>query len=67
MGYKGGRSNNVFISHLQFADDTLLVGVKSWANIRDLKALLILFEATLDLKVNFHKSMIVSVTCLILG
>jgi len=43
MGYKGGRSNNASISHLQFANDTLLVGVKSWANIRALKAMLILF------------------------
>ena len=60
MGYKGGRSNNVSISHLQFIDDTL-AGVKCWANIRVLKALLILFQATFDLKVNFHKNMIVSV------
>jgi hypothetical protein len=44
-GYKVGESDNLFISCLQFVEDTLLVGVKSWANIRALKALLHLFEA----------------------
>jgi hypothetical protein len=42
-GYKVGRTNDVSISHLQFVDDTLLMGVKGWANIRSLKALPILF------------------------
>ena len=61
-GYKvGGNNNRVSITHLQFADDTLLIGDRSWANIRALKALLILFEATSGLKVNFHKSMLVGV------
>ncbi|GAU13437.1 hypothetical protein TSUD_127330 [Trifolium subterraneum] len=32
-----GPQNAVSISHLQFADDTLLVGVKSWANVQALK------------------------------
>ncbi|GAU37198.1 hypothetical protein TSUD_30630 [Trifolium subterraneum] len=49
--------NSVAISHLQFADDTLLVGVKSWANVRALRAVLILFERISGLKVNFHKSL----------
>jgi len=31
--YKVGRSDIVCISHLQFADDTLQVGTKSWQNI----------------------------------
>jgi hypothetical protein len=61
-GYKVGDNNNlVSITHLQFADDTLLIGDRSWANFRALKALLILFEATSGLKVNFHKSMLVGV------
>ncbi|MCH80340.1 cysteine-rich receptor-like protein kinase [Trifolium medium] len=51
----------VHISHLQFADDTLLVGEKSWANIRVLKAILILFELISGLKVNFHKSLLIGV------
>jgi len=41
-GYKVGANNNLVpITHLQFADDTLLIGDRSWANIRALKALLI--------------------------
>jgi hypothetical protein len=38
----GASANGGF--HLQFADDTLLIGVKSWANVRALKAVLLLFE-----------------------
>ncbi|GAU44846.1 hypothetical protein TSUD_400470 [Trifolium subterraneum] len=56
--YVIGARNEVAVSHLQFADDTLLVGVKSWANVRALKAVLLLFESILGLKVNFHKSML---------
>ena len=59
--YKVGANNHVSITHLQFADDTLLIGERSWANIRSLKALLLLFEATSGLKVNCHKSMLVGV------
>jgi hypothetical protein len=36
--------NLVFVSHLQFADDTLLFGNKSWANIRALRVVLVLFD-----------------------
>jgi hypothetical protein len=62
-GYQIGADANssVPISHLQFADDTLIVGEKSWANIRVLKANLMLFELISGLKVNFHKSMLVGV------
>ncbi|CAJ2658361.1 unnamed protein product [Trifolium pratense] len=49
------------VSHLQFADDTLLMGVKSWANVRALRAVLVLFESMSGLKVNFNKSMLVGV------
>ncbi|CAJ2637850.1 unnamed protein product [Trifolium pratense] len=49
------------VSHLQFADDTLLLGVKSWANVRALRAVLVLFETMSGLKVNFNKSMLVGV------
>ncbi|GAU40836.1 hypothetical protein TSUD_287740 [Trifolium subterraneum] len=58
MPYNIGNANEVSVSHLQFADDTLLIGAKSWANIRTLKAVLILFESISGLKVNFHKSML---------
>ncbi|PNY08829.1 cysteine-rich receptor-like protein kinase [Trifolium pratense] len=62
-GYRVGTKANslVYISHLQFADDTLIVGEKSWANIRVLKANLTLFELISGLKVNFHKSILVGV------
>jgi hypothetical protein len=60
-GYSIGEVNPVVVSHLQVADDTLLVGTKSWANVRVLRANLIIFEAMLGLKVNFHKSLLVGV------
>ncbi|PNX89146.1 cysteine-rich receptor-like protein kinase, partial [Trifolium pratense] len=31
-----GEQNHVSVSHLQFADDTLLVGSKTWANVHAL-------------------------------
>jgi len=59
--YHVGAQIDVSIFHLQFADDTWLVVVKSWANVIALKAILILFEAISGLKVNFHKSMLAGV------
>ena len=35
-GYTVGKVNHVVVSHLQFADDTLILGNKSWANVRAL-------------------------------
>ncbi|XP_045797575.1 uncharacterized protein LOC123891718 [Trifolium pratense] len=60
-GYSIGGPGSVSVSHLQFADDTLLMGVKSWANVRALRAVLVLFETMSGLKVNFNKSMLVGV------
>ncbi|CAJ2641817.1 unnamed protein product [Trifolium pratense] len=60
-GYNIGEQGLVSVSHLQFADDTLLLGVKSWANVRALRAVLVLFETMSGLKVNFNKSMLVGV------
>ncbi|GAU27873.1 hypothetical protein TSUD_159670 [Trifolium subterraneum] len=56
-----GERDQVSVSHLQFADDTLLIGVKSWANVRALRAILVLFETMSGLKVNFNKSLLVGV------
>ncbi|XP_024632642.1 uncharacterized protein [Medicago truncatula] len=53
-GYRVGYDNEVVVSHLQFADDTLLLGEKSWANVRALRAVS-------GLKINFHKSLLVGV------
>ncbi|GAU49405.1 hypothetical protein TSUD_92510 [Trifolium subterraneum] len=60
-GYSVGSENSTIVSHLQFADDTLLLGVKSWANVCALRTILVLFEKVFGLKVNFHKSMLVGV------
>ncbi|GAU48395.1 hypothetical protein TSUD_405400 [Trifolium subterraneum] len=60
-GYNIGSENSTVVSHLLFADDTLLLGNKSWANARVLRGVLSLFEKVSVLKVNFHKSMLVGV------
>jgi hypothetical protein len=60
-GYTVGVGTPTTVSHLQFADDTLLMGVKSWANVRALRAVLVLFAAVSGLKVNIHKNMLVGV------
>jgi len=59
--YQVGGSASTVVSHLQFADDTLILGVKSWANIRAMRAILLLFEKLSGLKVNFSKSHLVGV------
>lgn len=56
-GYKLGESA-LEISHLQYADDTLLVGETTWENIWAIKCILQLFEVTSGLKVNFSKSQV---------
>lgn len=58
-GYNDGAENGVTVSHLHFTNDTLLIGKKSWANIRSLKVILILFDVILGFKVNFQKSQLV--------
>jgi len=58
IGYRFGLHNELFVSHLQFADVTLLMGEKSWANVRAFRAVFVLFESVSGLKVNFHKSML---------
>ncbi|MCI46389.1 putative non-LTR retroelement reverse transcriptase, partial [Trifolium medium] len=62
-GYQVGSdaSSATRIYHLQFVDDTLIVSEKSWANVRVLKANLILFELISRMKVNFHKSLLAGV------
>jgi hypothetical protein len=44
-----------------FAYDTLIVGENSWRNIRAIKDILILFELVSELKVIFHRSMLMGV------
>ncbi|AES78889.1 hypothetical protein MTR_7g050660 [Medicago truncatula] len=58
-GYQVGSSGSLAISHLQFVDETLLLGPRSWENVRVLCSILVLFDALYGLKVNFHKSLLV--------
>ena len=51
----------VKLSHLQFADDTLIIGEKCWLNVRSIWAVLLLLEEVSGLKVNFNKSMLTGV------
>jgi len=60
-GYWVGRVREVRLTHLQFVDDTLILGEKSWLNVRSMRAVLLLFEEISGLKVNFHKSMLIGV------
>jgi len=57
-GYQFG-IDGIRVSHLQYADETLLMGKKSWKNIWAIKSTLQLFELISRLKVNFHKSLLV--------
>jgi len=60
-GYRVGTHDCISLSHLQFADDTLILGVKSWVNLRYMRAVMILFEQVFGLKVNLHKSMLTGI------
>ncbi|XP_058753509.1 uncharacterized protein LOC131626685 [Vicia villosa] len=51
-------NDDLHISLLQFADDTMIVGTPSWENIGTLKGLLRGFELCSGLSVNFSKSKI---------
>jgi hypothetical protein len=61
VGYGVGRDEELTISHLQFADDTLVIGKRRWGNIFTMKATLQLFELISGLKVNFHKSELIGI------
>jgi len=60
-GYKLGSANSTVVSHLQVVDDTSIIAEKSWANVRAMRAALILFEAISGLKVDFTKSQLIGV------
>jgi len=60
-GYKACREISLSISHLQFTNDTLIFGERSWVNVRAMRAVLLLFAAMSGLKVNFHKSEFVGI------
>ncbi|GAU37373.1 hypothetical protein TSUD_22470 [Trifolium subterraneum] len=59
-GFKVG-NNGLFVSHLQYADDTLFLGEASLENLWTLKTILRCFELASGLKVNFAKSSVMGV------
>ncbi|KAL6566436.1 hypothetical protein OROGR_002051 [Orobanche gracilis] len=59
-GFKVGDDQQL-ISHLQYADDTLLVGDYSDTNIKAMKSILKCFELASGLKINFNKSNLIGV------
>ncbi|KAE9604215.1 hypothetical protein Lalb_Chr11g0068961 [Lupinus albus] len=60
QGYQVGREY-VVISHLQYADDTLLIRKNSDHNVMVLKSILKCFELSYRFKINFHKSNFIGV------
>lgn len=57
---KIGREN-VILSHLQYADDTIFVCNKGLENVLSIKRVMHLFKLMSGLKVNFHKCKLVGV------
>jgi len=53
---------NIKVSHLQFADDTITMGNEKPKNILTMKAILRCFDLSIGLRINFSKSQIVRVT-----
>ncbi|KAL4189544.1 hypothetical protein AMTRI_Chr08g207650 [Amborella trichopoda] len=51
------------ISHLQYADDTLIFCDASEEQMQNLIIFLLCCQLALGLKVNFHKTSIVSISC----
>lgn len=51
-----GNGQEIGVSHIQYADDTILVGEMFLKNVWALKCILRNFELAAGLKVNFHKS-----------
>jgi len=53
--YGVGTHGEVKLSHLQFVDDTLIIGEKCWLNVRTIRDVLLILEEVSGLKVNFNK------------
>jgi hypothetical protein len=62
LRYGAGKENNIKISQLQFANDTLIIEKKSWSYIFARKATWQLFELISNLNFNFHKSVMVRIS-----
>jgi hypothetical protein len=55
------RRNGLVVSHLQYADDTLCIGMPTLDNLWTMKAVLRGFEMASGLKINFSKSCLIGV------
>lgn len=51
-------ANGPFLTHLQFADDTMVFCNASRDEVLNVKNILLFFEAVSGLKINFHKSVV---------
>lgn len=51
-------SNGIKITHLQFANDTILFCEADWEKVVTIKRILRCFEILLGLKINYHKSVV---------
>lgn len=60
VGYAFGNKTKR-LSHLQFADNTIIMGPKTMENVVTIKAILHLFKLVLGMKVNFHKSRLIRI------
>ncbi|XP_028056520.1 uncharacterized protein LOC114260570 [Camellia sinensis] len=54
-------SNELTITHLQFADDTILFCEAKWLEVVTIKRILRCFEILSGLKINYHKSVIAGI------
>ncbi|GKV40773.1 hypothetical protein SLEP1_g48376 [Rubroshorea leprosula] len=54
-------SSNITISHLQFADDTILFGEANEQNIKAAKSIMRTFELVSGLKINYNKSTLIGI------
>ncbi|XP_058726535.1 uncharacterized mitochondrial protein AtMg01250-like [Vicia villosa] len=54
-------NDKCFVDILQFADDTLLVGMATWKHLWAIKATLRAFELVSGLGINFHKSKLIGI------
>ncbi|XP_028057321.1 uncharacterized protein LOC114261287 [Camellia sinensis] len=55
------RNNGIIVTHLQFADDTILFCEAEWVEVVTIKPILRCFEILLGLKINYHKSVIANI------
>lgn len=56
-------SGNLILTHLQYADDTVIVGVNSKENIKAAKFILKWYELVSGLRINFKKSKLITINC----